>query len=241
MSAFIVIVVLVLLVIGDFVAKAVATNDITSQIQSQAKLANSPQVSIQGFPFLTQVISKDLQEIDIKLSNVPAGPVTITTITAVAKGVHINSSWNGGLVDSVNGTAFISFGALGQALSSTGVSQIVNISLAQAGPNKIKATASFAGLASITEVATVKQVGNKITIMFDQNGSSGGSAIGDIGGVIGNVIGGSSGSGSGGPTIPDLSFTLPSNIPAGLKLASVSVTATGVVATVSAQHAKLTQ
>jgi hypothetical protein len=228
MSIFALAVVLILLVVGDRVAVAIAENDIANQIQSQAKLTAKPSVNIPGFPFLTQVISKDLHEVDISMNNVPAGPVTITSIHAVAKGLHINGSWNGGLIDSINGTAFVSFGALGNALSSTGTSQIVNIALSQAGPNKVKATASFAGLASVTETATVTQTGNKIMVVWDNNGSSGG-------GILGGVLGGN------GPTLPNLSFTLPPNVPAGLKLASVSVTSQGVMATVSAQHTYLSE
>lgn len=230
MSIFALAVVLILLVVGDRVAVAIAENDIANQIQTQAKLTAKPSVDIPGFPFLTQVISKDLHEVDISMNNVPAGPVTITSIHAVAKGLHINGSWNGGLIDSINGTAFISFGALGNALSSTGASQIVSISLSQAGPNKVKATANFAGLTSVTQTATVTQTGNKITVTWDNNGSSSG------GGILGGILGGSNG-----PALPNLSFTLPPNVPAGLKLASVSVTSQGVMATVSAQHTNLSE
>ena len=66
-------------------------------------------------------------------------------------------------------------------------------------------------------------------MVWDNNGSSSG------GGILGGVLGGN------GPTLPPLSFTLPPNVPAGLKLASVSVTSQGVVATVSAQHTYLTE
>jgi len=231
MSIFALAVVLILLVVGDRVAVAIAENDIANQVQSQAKLTAKPSVDIPGFPFLTQVIAKDLHEVDISMNNVPAGPVTITSIHAVAKGLHINGSWNGGLIDSINGTAFISFGALGNALSSTGADKIVSISLSQAGPNKVKATASFAGLASVTETATVTQTGDKITVVWDNNGSSSSG-----GGILGGIL-----DGGNGPTLPNLSFTLPPNVPAGLKLASVSVTSQGVVATVSAQHTYLSE
>lgn len=230
MTIFALAVVLILLVVGDRVAVAIAENDIANQIQTQAKLTAKPSVDIPGFPFLTQVISKDLHEVDISMNNVPAGPVTITSIHAVAKGLHINGSWNGGLIDSINGTAFVSFGALGNALSSTGATQIVSISLSPAGPDKVKATASFAGLASVTETATVTQAGNKIMVVWDNNGGSSG------GGILGGILGGSNG-----PALPNLSFTLPPNVPAGLKLASVSVTSQGVVATVSARHTYLSE
>src|SRR5512146_1656641 len=103
MAVFALVVVLILLVIGDRVAVAIAENQIASQIK-QADNAISPSVDIKGFPFLTQVISRNLQEIDISAKDIPAGPVSISSVSAQAKGVHINSSFNGGKVDSILGT-----------------------------------------------------------------------------------------------------------------------------------------
>lgn len=234
MALFALVVVLILAVVADFVGRAVAENDIADQVKTQAKLTDSPSVSIQGFPFLTQVLSKDLHEVDISMTNVPAGQVTITSIKAKIQGLHINSSWNGGVADNVTGTAFVSFGALGSALQAAGASQLVSVKLSQGdGPNKIKATANFAGVASVSQTATVQQQGQSVVVTWDQ--PSGGNG----GGILGGILGGG-GSGAG-PTLPPLKFTLPSNVPAGLKIANVSVTSTGIVATVTAQHANLTQ
>ncbi len=153
MSVFVVIVVLILLVIGDFVAKAVAEHEIASQITS-ADSQIHPSVGIQGFPFLTQVATRDLREIDISASNVPAGPVTITSVNAAAKGIHINGGFNGGEVDSISGTVFIAFGSLSNALSSQSQG-IANISLAAAGPNSIKASFGVLGANVLTQTGTV--------------------------------------------------------------------------------------
>ena len=118
MALFSLLVLLILLVIGDRVAVAIAESQIASQIK-QADSAINPSVNIKGFPFLTQVISRNLQEIDISAKDIPAGSsgVTISNVSAQAKGVHINSSFNGGKVDSILGTAFVSFSSVGGALS----------------------------------------------------------------------------------------------------------------------------
>ena len=72
MSVFTVVVVLIVLVIADVVAKQVAEYEIANQITS-ADSSIHPSISIKGFPFLTQVATRDLKEIDISASNVTGG------------------------------------------------------------------------------------------------------------------------------------------------------------------------
>jgi LmeA-like phospholipid-binding len=115
----VVVAVLGLLVAADFIAKAVAENVLASQIKSHG-FPKKPNVSIQGFPFLTQVIARDIDTIDISANNVTTGPVTITSITAVLHGVHIDSSFHGATVDRLNGTVFISFPDIAHALAAEG-------------------------------------------------------------------------------------------------------------------------
>ena len=77
MVVFGVIVLLILLVIGDRVALAVAENAMADQFVSNG-LPVKPSVTIEGFPFLTQLAARDLRKVDISASNIPAGPVTST-------------------------------------------------------------------------------------------------------------------------------------------------------------------
>jgi hypothetical protein len=223
MSVFTVIVVLIVLVIGDVVAKQVAEYEIANQITS-ADSQIHPSVSIQGFPFLTQVATRDLKEIDISASNVAAGPVTITSISAKAKGIHINGAFNGGEVDSIAGTVFIAFGSLSNALSSQSQG-IGNVSLTSAGPSSIKASFGVLGANVLTETGTVSIKGNQIGVAWSQSGDN-------SGGILGSVLGNG--------TLPNLSFTLP-KLPAGLKVKSFSVTTAGISLTVAAQHTTLSQ
>ncbi|HUN33420.1 MAG TPA: LmeA family phospholipid-binding protein [Trebonia sp.] len=228
MSVLAVVVILILLVIGDRVAKAVAENDIANQIKSGDSQIN-PSVNIPGFPFLTQVIAHDINEIDISASNVPAGPITITSVNAVAKGVHINGSFNGGKVDSVTATVFVGFGSVSSALSSQGQG-IAGLTLASAGPDKIKATVSFAGVAAITETGTVTMKGNQVTISFP---AGGGGSGGGIAGAISSALGS-------GDSLPDLSFTIP-KLPAGLQVASLNVTSQGIMVNAVAHNTTLSE
>jgi hypothetical protein len=226
MVIFTVIVLLIVLVIGDRVAKAVAENDIANQIKSGDSQIN-PSVNIPGFPFLTQIIAHDINQIDISASNVPAGPITISSVNAVAKGVHINGSFNGGKVDSITATVFVGFGSVSSALSSQGQG-IVGLTLASAGPDKIKATVSFAGVASLSETGTVTMKGNQVNITFPPGGSGSG-----IAGAISSALGA-------GDSLPNLSFPIP-KLPAGLKVASFNVTSQGIIVNAAAQNTTLSE
>jgi len=116
-----VVVLLALLVGLDFGGRAFAQSEAATQLQKQG-FPNKPSVSIGGFPFLSQVITKHFDQITITSSNIPAGPLTITRMRIVAKDVRINSytSFSGGTAGPLNGTIFISLGSLGDALSAAG-------------------------------------------------------------------------------------------------------------------------
>ena len=77
------VVLLVVLVAVDRLAAFYVQGRIASQIQDQGFPAK-PNVSIKGFPFLTQVISRHFQEVQISSQNVKAGPVEIKSINATS-------------------------------------------------------------------------------------------------------------------------------------------------------------
>ncbi len=158
MAVFTVIVLLILLVIGDRVALAVTENDMASQFQ-QNGLPVKPSVTIEGFPFLTQLAAKDFNKVDISASNIPVnlptgGSLSITSIHATINGLHISSysSTASAKVDHITATAFISFGALAAA---GGVGGGTGITVAPDGPNKVKITAGLGGVFSDTEEAQI--------------------------------------------------------------------------------------
>ena len=205
----------VLFVIADQVAKAYAQNMIASKIQSSG-LNTKPSVTIEGFPFLTQVAEHDVRAIDISASNVQAGKFDVTSIKAKATGVHLNSSFNGATIDQINGTALISFASLENAL---GVQGVATISADPAdGPNAVKLDAGIVG----TITGKVTQTGpDQITV---QMGSLTGLAS-----LLGGAV-----------PVQNQTIQIP-KLPAGLVVRSVSVTDQGIVATASAQNTTLSQ
>ncbi len=215
MALFTVIVVLILLVIGDRVANAVAENEMADQFVKNG-FPVKPSVDITGFPFLTQLIAHDLRQVDISASEVPAGPVNITSIKATVTGLHINSSFNGGTASHVTGTAFVSFADLADGF---GAGTGTGITLSQDGPNMVKITAGIGPL-SDTEVATVTQTGpNTISVQVDNSGSL-------LGGLLSSL----------GP----FSFSIP-KLPEGLQITHLAVTPQGLTVSVAANNVPLTQ
>jgi LmeA-like phospholipid-binding len=206
----------VLFAVGDQVARAYAQNMIASRIESSSGLAQKPSVTIQGFPFLTQLAAHDLRVVDVSASNVQAGKVDITSIKATATGVHLNAGFSSAKVDQINGTALISFASLENAL---GVQGVATISADPAdGPNAVKLSAGIVG----TITGKVEVTGpNQVTV---QMGSLSGLA---------SLLGGTA-------PIPTQTIQIP-KLPAGLVVRSVSVTDQGVVATASAQDTTLSQ
>jgi hypothetical protein len=217
-AIFSVLVILALLVIGDRVANAVAENDIASQIQSNG-FPVRPSVTITGFPFLTQLASHDIGQIDISASNVPAGPLQLSSVHATATGVHLNSSFNGGTVDQINGSVLVTFSALASA-GGGGANSVLAVSAA--GPDKVQVSAGGVSLGdaqiSITgpSTVTVKPISNS----------------GIVSGILSAIGGGTSFSG--------FSFNVP-KLPAGLQLKSVSVSSAGLTITASGHDTQLSQ
>lgn len=206
----------VLLVIADQVAKAYAQNTIASKIQSSSGMSAKPSVTIEGFPFLTQVAAHDVRVIDLSANNVPAGKFDITSVKAKATGVHPNSSFSGATIDQINGTALISFASIEQGL---GVQGAATISADPAdGPNAVKLDAGAIG--SVT--GKVEQTApNEVTIQM--------GALSGLASLLNGAV-----------PVQNQTIQIP-KLPMGLVVRSVSVTSQGIVATASAQHTTLTQ
>jgi hypothetical protein len=111
--------ILVVLVALDFGAKAFAESQAATQIQKQG-FPKKPSVSIAGFPFLTQVISRNFHQITISSSNIPEGPVKITSLDVVAHNVKLKSNFQSGTAGPLDGTILISLGAIGGFLQAAG-------------------------------------------------------------------------------------------------------------------------
>src|SRR5215470_11158147 len=174
-------VIVLVLVGGDRAAKAYAEDRMASQVQSSLALSGKPNVTIQGFPFLTQAVARTFNTVDVNASNETAGPgvqLEIASLTATLHGMHIHGT-NSATVDQFTASALVTFTALAHA---GGIPQ--GITLAPAGPNQIKASLDLGPL-SESATAQITQTGpGRINIkVVDASGIT--SAI--LGGLNFNV------------------------------------------------------
>jgi LmeA-like phospholipid-binding len=204
---------LVLLVVLDRVAVAYANNQAAQQIQSQGFPAK-PDVSIEGFPFLTQVLARNLKDVHITANNVKEGPVTLSLV-ADATGVRLNPGFQSGTITHITGTGLIGFSSLASA---AGVSSGAGLSFQAAGPDQVKITINL-DVISASALATIKQTGPHT---FNVRISS-------AGGIPASVL-----------PATNFNISVPS-LPYGMSIQSVKVTSQGVLINVTGSNIKFTQ
>lgn len=202
--------VLIGILIGlDRAAAAYAENRIATQLTSHG-FPRKPDVTVEGFPFLTQVISRHLQGVDVRSSGIREGPVTLS-LDALATGIALNSGYNGGTIARIRGTGLITFSSLASAASAAGAP---GLKLSRAGPHSVKLKADL-GVISADATASVIRTGpEEFTIH-----------ITSAGGLPASLLG------------PLANFTVhvPS-LPMGLQVQGVAVTDQGVVVHVTGRN-----
>jgi hypothetical protein len=179
-------------------------------------------VTIQGFPFWTQLLAKDFKNVDITASDetinsatAGGGALEIASLNATLHGMHFQGfSSNSATVDQLNATALITFTALGNV---GGVPQ--GVTLTPDGGNQVKATLSIGPL-SESAVATVTQSGPS-TIHVHVN---------NLDGIPADQLG----------NFGDFTINIP-KLPPGVAIQSVSVTQQGVMVTITGHDTTLSQ
>jgi len=215
-SIIVLIVLIGLLIAADFAARAYAESKTAAEIQ-QHGFPKKPSVDIEGFPFLTQVAAHKLNDVQISSGNVTEGPLEIASISASLKDVHLNGRFNGGTIDSLNGTAAITFAALSNALASEagslGPLAKSVLSFSAAGPGEVKATLHVLAFSGTAVWRVTVRHGNAIHIRLVS-----------AGGLPTSVL----------SPIADRTLQLPS-LPLGLQIQSISVSSSGLVGVLTGQ------
>ncbi len=196
-----------LAVIGDRVAAAYVEGRVAGQMQNQG-FTSKPKVSINGFPFLTQLTGRDFHNVTITATNLAEGPVRVSRLDATLHEVRINSAFSGGTVDQLDGTALLTFADLASAAGTPG------LTLSAAGSDQVRVGVDL-GVITGTATAQVTKVSrNEINIRVISAEGIPSSALGSLG---------------------DLNVPIP-NLPMGLAIQSVSVAAQGVLVRVTGQN-----
>ncbi|MFJ2608021.1 DUF2993 domain-containing protein [Streptomyces sp. NPDC087425] len=186
-----------LFVLADRLALHFAEGQVADRLKSTENLARTPDVSIAGFPFLTQVASGELDSVEVGMDTYEAqtgaaagqGPSTlrIDDLKADMKDVTFSGDYSSAKAKSATGTATISYAELLKAAKSepTRVAPGVNAQvtgLSDGGNGKIKVTlkATVLGVqipGPLTVLSTVAVEGDEVRARADSLPSFGSVTI----------------------------------------------------------------
>ncbi|MEU6392908.1 DUF2993 domain-containing protein [Streptomyces sp. NPDC046939] len=169
-----------LFVIADRVAVNFAEDKAADRIRTSEGLADTPDVSIKGFPFLTQVVGGTLDDVEIGIKDYDAksgsGSIRIADLDAEMHGVEFDSSYSSATADTATGTARISYDELLKAVKKGDVAQVAPGVTAQidglsyGGGDKIKVAVSVktpVGTLHPTVLSAVKVTDGKVSARAD--------------------------------------------------------------------------
>ena len=94
----------------DRAAAAYTADRIATKLQAEG-FPVKPNVSVEGFPFLTQLISRHLDGVEVTAPRFPVGPVT-ASIDVQATNITLDSGYQSGTIAQVTGTGLITFASL---------------------------------------------------------------------------------------------------------------------------------
>ncbi|WAU85827.1 DUF2993 domain-containing protein [Streptomyces sp. Qhu-G9] len=146
-----------LFVIADRVAVGFAEDEAADRLKTNEGLATTPDVSIKGFPFLTQVVGGELDEVEVGIKDYEAdtsgatggtsggapAKIRIDNLNARMRGVAFSGDYSSAKAASATGTATVSYDELLKAAKAepvdvaTGVTAKV-VGLSDGGNGKIK-------------------------------------------------------------------------------------------------------
>ncbi|MEU6406285.1 DUF2993 domain-containing protein [Streptomyces sp. NPDC046985] len=147
----------VLFVVVDRVAVHFAEDKAAERIKSTENLASKPDVSIKGFPFLTQVASGELDDVQVGIKDLEADTgdgaqkIRVDGLTADMKGVRFSGDYSSAVADRAAGQATVAYAELLKTAKAQptdvglGITARV-VSLADGGHGKIKIGVQFSVL-----------------------------------------------------------------------------------------------
>lgn len=170
-----VVVVIGLLVLADRVGLYIAERTAGSTIQSSQGLRSRPDVSIAGFPFLTQLAGGRFDEITVTAGDVPldrrARGLQIAQLRVVLHTVTVTRNFSRVHAAAASATARITYDELGAALG---------LDLTYAGDGRIRATKTVTvGGASVKGAVTTQPRLANGALGFAKTTVQGGGALGD--------------------------------------------------------------
>ncbi|MFD9218985.1 DUF2993 domain-containing protein [Streptomyces sp. NPDC060064] len=113
----------VCLLLADRLAEVYAQSKAADKLQKSLGLATRPDVDIHGFPFLTQLLDKRIDQVDVTVPDVSADRVSLAEVRATAKDVRIvgdaPTSIKGAVIGGLDGEVLLSFDDLNRELGAS--------------------------------------------------------------------------------------------------------------------------
>jgi hypothetical protein len=138
-----------LFVIADRVAVNFAEDEVADRLRTTENLATTPDVSIKGFPFLTQVADGELDDVEVGIEDyevatgTSGGTIRIDDLKADMRGVAFSGDYSSATAATATGTATITYPELLKAAKSQPTEIIPGVTakvagLSDGGNGKIK-------------------------------------------------------------------------------------------------------
>ncbi|MFI5661019.1 DUF2993 domain-containing protein [Streptomyces sp. NPDC051684] len=172
-----------LFVAADRVAVHFAESKAADKIRTSEGLGQTPDVSINGFPFLTQVAGGTLDDVELGIQDFEAksgksdgAAIRIADLKAEMHGVKFDSSYSSATADSATGTARIDYAELLKAVKKEGPAHVAPgvtawiDGLAYGGDHKVKVTVAVKtplGTVRPTVRSTVDVSGGQVSAHAD--------------------------------------------------------------------------
>jgi hypothetical protein len=171
-----------LAVAGDRIAEEIVENRLAEE--AQGELGVRPEVEIAGFPFLTQLASRRLGEVEVSAASVEEQGVEVEDVRLRLRGVEIESL-NRARVETATGTGVVSFQTLQAAAKQAG------IELGRAG-DQLRATGPVTVLGQEVTVTALGSISVRDNvIMFAPSEFSAGGVPKQVTDAIGDAVGAS--------------------------------------------------
>src|SRR5215475_12498960 len=169
-------VVLVLLLIAvDRIAKVVVQHQAAGRIQDEYELSERPDVNVHGFPFLTQVLRRELSRVDVDATGVAIEDVQNLDVKLTMRDVRLLEGYSG-RASELDGTVLVPYDELARLVRETGGA---GINLGYGGAqDTIAVRASIAGPAGDVDVVAfgaLRLSGSRLTMRptrFEVNGEA---------------------------------------------------------------------
>ncbi|UUU23171.1 LmeA family phospholipid-binding protein [Streptomyces sp. DSM 40750] len=226
-----------LFVVADRVAVGFAEDEAAEQLKTSEGLATTPEVSIKGFPFLTQVASGELDDVEIGIENFEASTgnadesIRIADLRANMRGVAFSSDYSSATAASATGTATIAYDELLKAAKSEPTdaglgftARVVGLSDGGKGKIKVEVEIDPPALApqTVSVLSTVSVKGDTVEVNADSLPTVGGLDLAE------NAV----------RSITDFQQAI-DGLPGGIKLDKVEAAPDGVDITVKGSNVKL--